>query len=103
MDGLVTSSGQELGILKNHVWFFLLEGGPGGRECKPPRGLGVYGCGLVIADGVEKAGRDDRLTVRDAPHHLLVSLTSDRRTEFELPGARSWKTQEIRRNLESVV
>lgn len=73
MDGLVTSSGQELGILKNRVWFFLLEGGPGGRECKPPRGLGVYGCGLVIADGVGKAGRDDRLTVRDAPHHLLVT------------------------------
>lgn len=64
---------------------------------------GVYGCGLVITDGVEKAGRDDRLTVRDAPHHLLVSLAGGRRTEFELPGARSWKMQEIRRNLESVV
>lgn len=38
--GLVTSSGQELGILKNLVWVFLLEEGPGGRECKPSRGLG---------------------------------------------------------------
>lgn len=50
---------------------------------------------------MEKAGRDDRLTVRDAPQHLLVSLAGSQRAEFELPGARSWKTQEIRRNLES--
>lgn len=49
-------------------WFSLLEGGPGGRKYKPSRGLaggGVYGCGLVIADGVEKAGRDNRLTIGD--------------------------------------
>lgn len=55
-------------------WFSLLEGGPGGRKCKPSRGLGVYGCGLEIADGVEKAGRDNRLTVCDAPQLLFGEL-----------------------------
>lgn len=35
------------------------EGGTGGRKYKPSRvlgGGGVSGCGLVIVDGVEKAG-----------------------------------------------
>lgn len=56
---------------------------------------------LVTVDGVEKVGSDDGLTGHDARDTFLVGLAGGRRVEWELPGARSRKTWDVRRNLES--